>query len=294
MARTADASGEESKSSRLTFRRTERCDISKDVPFHVIIWPSSPRQQAQKELYAFNLDEATLRSRFIDPYERAQPITWSGRTLDGGDINYLNVTETADAFDEGGVRRNFQEYEAFTSGADVTNDWITRPAGSLRVGVSGPEDASAVSKVTHLCARFDVVARQLQWRHGSRSTLAIEDEYDVQDLMHALLLVEFEDVRAESWNPSYLGGASRVDFLIRDAGIMIEVKMTRDRLTDREIGAQLAEDVTRYSDPAANRGATCLVCFIYDPDRRLSNPRGLERDLTDASNERLRVIGIVR
>jgi hypothetical protein len=34
--------------------------------------------------------------------------------------------------------------------------------------------------------------------------------------------------------------------------------------------------VTRYRDPAANRGASTLICFIYDPDREIANPKGLE------------------
>jgi hypothetical protein len=115
-----------------------------------------------------------------------------------------------------------------------------------------------------------------------------------RSLMHALLLVEFEDVRAESWNPTYMGGASRVDFLVREAGIVVEVKKTRAKLADREVGSQLAEDVTRYSDPAANRGARILVCFVYDPDRLIANPRGLERDLAAHGGRRHSVIASER
>jgi glucan phosphorylase len=62
--------------------------------------------------------------------------------------------------------------------------------------------------------RFHLVARQLRERHNERSTLQIEDEYDVQDLLHALLKINFEDVRAEEVCPSYAGGSSRVDFLL--------------------------------------------------------------------------------
>jgi hypothetical protein len=51
--------------------------------------------------------------------------------------------------------------------------------------------------------------------------------------------------------------------------------------------------VTRYSDPAANRGASILIAFVYDPDREIVNPRGLETDLAAASNERLQVVGVV-
>ena len=44
----------------------------------------------------------------------------------------------------------------------------------------------------------------------------MEDEYDVQDLFHALLTIYFEDIRKEEWSPSYAGGASRMDFLLPD------------------------------------------------------------------------------
>jgi hypothetical protein len=58
------------------------------MPLHVQIWPKSHIAQRQRELYAFNLDEETLQERFVEPYEFAEPITWAGRTLDGGDITY--------------------------------------------------------------------------------------------------------------------------------------------------------------------------------------------------------------
>ena len=173
------------------------------MPYHVMIWPQSPRQQTLRELYGFNLDENTLQARFIDPYERAEPITWHGRTLEGGDVATLQVTETDAPYDEQSVRRNHQEYEFFKAGRDVTNDWIVRPAGSLAgsEGLVGPE-LKDLDWVEHLCRRFDIVARQLRRRHGGRPTLAIDDEYDAQDLLHALLLKRFDDVRSESWNPN--------------------------------------------------------------------------------------------
>jgi hypothetical protein len=121
----------------------------------------------------------------------------------------------------------------------------------------------------------------------------VADEYDVQDLMHALLLVNFADVRAEAWNPPCLGGASRTDFLLPQEGLIVEVKKTRPNLRDARVGEQLAADVTRYADPVANRGAGTLICFVHDPDHLLTNAPGLENDLALASHERLQVIGVV-
>jgi hypothetical protein len=258
-----------------------------------MIWPQSPRQQTLRELYAFNLTEEQLRERFIEPHDEGRPITWGGRTLPAGDLDYIRVAFTEESLNEEWVRRNYQEYEAFTSGVTVTNDWVTRAPGSAAAAPSANSDAPPVVQAIALCRRFDVVRRQLLRRHANRPTLEVNDEFDVQDLMHALLLVHFEDVRAESWNPNYLGGASRVDFLVPASGFIVEVKKTRNGLLDRQVGAELAEDVTRYSDPAANRGAGTLVCFVHDPDHLLANPAGLENDLAQASNERLKVIGVV-
>ena len=40
-----------------------------------------------------------------------------------------------------------------------------------------------------VCERFHLVSRQLRSRHDGRVTLDVEDEYDVQDLLHAMQIV---------------------------------------------------------------------------------------------------------
>ncbi|MFI2792093.1 DUF2321 domain-containing protein [Haloferula sp. A504] len=127
------------------------------------------------------------------------------------------------------------------------------------------------------CSRFHLVTKQLRERHASRSTLDVEDEYDVQDLLHSLLRLYFDDIRPEEWTPSYAGKSSRMDFLLKATGIVIEVKMTRKGLGAKELGTQLIEDIGRYqSHPDCEH----LICFVYDPDGRVANPRGIERDLS--------------
>ena len=61
---------------------------------------------------------------------------------------------------------------------------------------------------------FHACANQLKRRHGERETLIIKDEYDVQDLLHALLKLHFSDVRPEEWTPSNAGNSNRMDFLL--------------------------------------------------------------------------------
>lgn len=125
--------------------------------------------------------------------------------------------------------------------------------------------------------RFHEVAKQLLQRHSKRNTIKIEDEYDAQDLLHGLFKIFFEDVRSEEWTPSYAGGTSRMDFLLKKENQVIEVKKTRNSHTDKILGEELLIDIAKYqSHPNCKE----LICFVYDPDSILKNPRGIENDLT--------------
>ncbi len=55
----------------------------------------------------------------------------------------------------------------------------------------------AVQLVAEICRRFPKTVQQLRTRHDSRLPLEVNDEYDVQDLLHALLWLHFDDVRPE-------------------------------------------------------------------------------------------------
>jgi hypothetical protein len=103
-----------------------------------------------------------------------------------------------------------------------------------------------------------------------------------------MLMPFFEDIRPEEWTPSYAARSSRVDFLLKQEQIVIEIKKTRDSLTARELADQLIIDKERYrSHPACKT----LIAFVYDPGKKIGNPRGLERDLSQAiSTMNVRVI----
>ncbi len=88
----------------------------------------------------------------------------------------------------------------------------------------------ALQKLEFLLRRFHRIAHQLTLRHDGRSTLIMNDEYDVQDLLHAQLLALFDDVRPEDPVPTHAGKASRLDFFLRQEKTMVEVKMTRETL----------------------------------------------------------------
>lgn len=146
---------------------------------------------------------------------------------------------------------------------------------------TGPVDASLGEKklldaLDQIILRFHAVAVQIRSRHGDRQTLDVNDEYDVQDLIHALLRIYFEDVRPEEWVPSYAGSGSRTDFLLPEIDTVVEIKKTRVGLNAKTVGEQLIIDIARYKKhPQCRR----LICFVYDPEGRIANPSGIEADL---------------
>ena len=136
--------------------------------------------------------------------------------------------------------------------------------------------------IENILNKFHRVARQLRIRHANRNTIEIRDEYDVQDLLQALLLINFEDVRSEEWTPSYAGGSTRMDFLIKDCNTVIETKMTRENLKDKKIGEELIIDIAKY---AKHPDCDKLYCFVYDKGEFIKNPTVLENDLSNSQNE---------
>ncbi len=140
-----------------------------------------------------------------------------------------------------------------------------------------------------LCRRFPLLIERLQRRQRGRAAFVITDEYDVQDVLHAVLRLHFDDVRPEEYTPSYGGNASRVDFYLPRERIIVEAKMTRPTLGQREVTDALIIDAARY---AQMEGVDILICLVYDPDRRCSNPQTIENDI-EKSRGRLTVRAIV-
>jgi len=148
--------------------------------------------------------------------------------------------------------------------------------------IEGKIEINHIKLIEQICSRFHLVAKQLKSRYNARETLIVEDEYDTQNLLHALLHIYFDDIRPEEWAPSYAGGGSRVDFLLKQEQIVIEVKKTRKSLKAKHVGEQLIIDSHKYR---AHPDCKKLLCFVYDPDGWISNPRGLENDLNKQDEE---------
>lgn len=130
--------------------------------------------------------------------------------------------------------------------------------------------------IEQILDRFPDVVASINHRHNGRDGFAINDEYDVQDLLRSICLAYFNDVRVEEAVPGFAGKNSRADIFLKDEACFIEVKMTRDGLRDKRLGEELSIDIPQYRE---HPGCKRLFCFIYDPRRLVRNPTGLKRDL---------------
>lgn len=189
------------------------------------------------------------------------------------DLSALNAKQGGDWIDDVQYAHemSYEVNEAITYALRLSANAVTAPARD---------------RLMKLVEKLPAVARQLQQRRNElgkpRATLTISDEYDVQDLLHAVLRIEFDDIRAEEWSPSYAGASKRTDFLLHQEEIVIEVKKTRATLLQPLIADQLTVDVANYRQhPRAKH----LVCVVWDTDHLLKNPAALKSDLEGANPE---------
>ncbi|MDK2742932.1 MAG: hypothetical protein NDI90_08445 [Nitrospira sp. BO4] len=141
-------------------------------------------------------------------------------------------------------------------------------------------DQDPLHVIRKVCLRFHAVARQLRLRRDYRPTLEVEDDYDLQDLLCALLKVEFDEVATDEWTPPYTGGAPRTTLLVNRDQIAVVAKKTRPGLTTKELADQVTADSAHYRTQGR---CSTLFCFMYDPEGRIGSPKRLETTLTSVS-----------
>lgn len=156
--------------------------------------------------------------------------------------------------------------------------------------------------ILQICKRFDSSANVLKKRKykkggKKRTPLLMKDEYDVQYLLLSLLKPFFDDVRPEEPTPSNAGSSSRMDILLKKEKTVIEIKMTRKTLGNKELKSQLNDDIGDY---IGHNDCNHIIYFIYDPLGKIDNQKGFINDLsaqitreTKANTKRIKVDVVV-
>ena len=171
-----------------------------------------------------------------------------------------------------------RELEADRKDANASKDRLLAWLDGILLHQGASQSDAVVKALFTLFDRLPYIVRRiLPKRYSGRAPLTIEDEYDLQYLVHLLLTGLYHDIRPEEVAPSVAGGATRMDFLLKRNRVVIELKFVHDRYTDRTLGDELILDAKRYQ---AHPDCGLLICFVYDPQQRLKNPEALEHDVS--------------
>lgn len=99
-----------------------------------------------------------------------------------------------------------------------------------------------------ICSRVAKSARILTGRRKGKDPFVIIDEYDVQDLLHFLLLAFFKYPVIENPLSKPAGAASsRADLSIEDLGLIVEAKFVRTEKDQGKLEKEIAEDLVFYT-----------------------------------------------
>lgn len=107
--------------------------------------------------------------------------------------------------------------------------------------------SAEIQLILLLCSRLNHSAKILNRRRAGKQPFEITDEYDVQDLLQAILRAYFKYSISEEPISKLSGSSSRADFAIQDLGVIIEAKYVHGPNEQDRINKQFAEDVQSYS-----------------------------------------------
>ncbi len=136
---------------------------------------------------------------------------------------------------------------------------------------------SSIEKAKQAIRMFDTSAKILSERRQNKIPFKIEDEYDMQDLLHCILKSQLPDIIKESHTIEIAKGEKRIDLVIPSARIVIELKIIFEKRKTLEIVDQLKIDIESYhSHPHCGT----LIGFIYNPQKAIEDPEKIINDLS--------------
>ena len=140
--------------------------------------------------------------------------------------------------------------------------------------------SDSLATLEPLLRRLPRAVRQLRDRHQTRSTLRVDDVFDLEDLLRAVLELQFDGVRRETRTPSY-ATSTRTDFVVGADSVAVIVKFVGPATQKRQLALEIEQDVAYYQ---RHRGVDRIVVLCYDPEQRLHDRRQLESVLNGADD----------
>ncbi|MCB9001216.1 MAG: hypothetical protein H6537_04485 [Bacteroidales bacterium] len=126
---------------------------------------------------------------------------------------------------------------------------------------------SAEEIVQYVLNNFsNAIQKIIKDRRKDHPEYIIEDEYDVQDILYVILKSIFPNLRDEDPIPKVGAKSTKIDLIIREERILIEVKMIKSKDTNEtHFIEELKIDFESYHEC---QWLNKLYCFVYDPYKK--------------------------
>lgn len=129
------------------------------------------------------------------------------------------------------------------------------------------KNLSAIEIIRQVLTEFgNSVKKITQNRRKGHDEFKINNEYDVQDLLYVILKPLFPKLIDEDPNQKVGGVSNKIDLIIREEKILIEVKMIKNSdANEKKFIEELKIDFESYH---SNPNLEFLFAFIYDPQNK--------------------------
>ncbi len=222
-----------------------------------------------------------IRREVVEPWHQDAPFTVSGAVVKNQQaVDEIRIVQTPHpkkvyADEHNALNRASRVVDLatdrrllpFAKGKDYTNELLF---DSLSARAPAPD----IALLLRICERLPDSARVLASRQRRKSPYIVADEYDVQDLLQAVIRAYFKySVQEEPIGK--VGGAksARADLAIEDLGVIVEVKFVRGAADQNRIVEELAQDLLQYSKW---QPLQTFIYMIYN-SRDLRDPEALEK-----------------
>lgn len=112
----------------------------------------------------------------------------------------------------------------------------------------------------------NAIQKIISGRRLNHPVFNIEDEYDVQDISYVILKSIFPNLREEDPIPKVGAKSTKIDLILREERILIEVKMIKAKdSNETHFIEELKVDFESYHECKWLRK---LFCFVYDPYKK--------------------------
>jgi hypothetical protein len=219
-------------------------------------WHCSVQLLGQRRHSVVNdLSFEELQTRIIQPWHRGVKFPVSGLVVPSRDqVEQIKITQTERPLqhfiDQKAARDRAARIADMATNRALLPIWdgtdYTHELLFSGLGTDAPEPE--IGLILRLCERLPAAARILAKRQHGKAAFEITDEYDVQDLLHAMLRAYLKySVHEEPLGK--VGGvrSGRADVAIEELGTIIEVKFVHGPSDQQRIVDDYSNDLLIYT-----------------------------------------------